>query len=101
MLIVKVINALRLEAFNGRFEVKQPIVPKNQMTDASPPWRPLVIEALSVSVNCWSLVRVCLMTLGIAGSLYVINLMPLTTAHYGKHLICCKVLCVGKTWEAT
>lgn len=39
------------------------------------------------------------MTLSLAGSPAVINLMPLTTAHYEKHLICCKVLCVGKNLE--
>lgn len=40
-----------------------------------------LIQALSVSVNCWSLVRVCLMTLSLTGNPAIINL-------YGTRLIC-------------
>lgn len=82
---------LCLKAFNGLFGVKQHLIQSNPVSDRSPPWCPLVIKALSVSVNCWSLVRVCLMTLSIAGSPAIINLTSLTTAHYGMHLICSQV----------
>lgn len=79
------------KAFNVPFGVKRHLIQSDPVSDESPPWCPLVIKALSVSFNCWSLARVCLMTLGLAGSPAVINLMPLTTAHYGMHLICYQV----------
>lgn len=85
------------KAFNGPFGVKRHLIQSDPVSDGSPPWCPLVSEVLSVSVNCWSLVRVCLMTLRLAGSSAIINLMPLKTGHYGMHLICCQVPCVEES----
>lgn len=74
------------KTLNGPFVARRHLIESDPVSDGSPPWCPLVIEALSVSVNCWSLVRVRLMTLVLAGGPAVINLMPLKTAHYGMHL---------------
>lgn len=89
------------KTFNGQFGVKQHLIQGDPVSDGSPPWCPSLIEALSVSVNCWSLVRVHLMTLSFAGSTTIINLMPLKTAHYGMHLICCQVSCADGGWCVT
>lgn len=80
--------------FNGPFGAKQHLIQSDPVSDGSPPRCPLVIAALSVSVNCRSLVRVRLMTLSITVSPAIINLTPLKTAHYGMHLICCQEPCV-------
>lgn len=85
------------KTFISPLGVKRHLTHSDPVTDGSPPWCPLVIEALSVSVNCWSLVRVCLMTPSLAGSPAVINLTPLKTAHYGMHLICCQARCVEES----
>lgn len=79
------------KAFNGPFGVKRHLIQSDPVSDGSPRWCPLVIEVLSVSVNCWSLARVRLMTLRLTGSPAIINLVPLKTAHYRMHLICCRV----------
>lgn len=65
------------KSFNGPFGVKHHLIRGDPVSDGSPPWCPLLIEAFSVCVNRWSLVRVRLMTLSFGGSAAIINLMPL------------------------
>lgn len=79
------------KTYNGPCGLQQQLVRRGP---ERPPWYSLLIEALSVSANCWSLVRACLMTPNLTGSPVVINLMPLTTPHYGMYLSCCQMPCM-------
>ena len=61
------------------------------LSDGSPRWCHLLIVPLSVSLHCWSLLGVSLMTLECNRSSAIINLTRLTTVHYVMHLISCQV----------